>query len=139
MSRRGNGVLEGDSVMNAARTLAWITFAWVALAVTPSLAQTDCRWDGTAPFCGGSCSGDETEMTRLDAIPDFWIPPMVNQNPSFGAACWTGTKALCCKLRGRTCRWDGTAPFCEGGCSPGETQQQPPEGSSSGSACWTGS
>lgn len=77
-------------------------------------------------------------MTRLGSIPDFWIPPFVTSNPPFGENCATGTKALCCKAP-TTCRWDGTAPFCAGSCGPGETQTQPPEGSSSGASCWTGS
>jgi hypothetical protein len=106
--------------------------------IPPTAAQT-CRWAGTAPFCSGECGINETEITRLDAIPDFWTPPFVNVNPPFGSSCWTGTKALCCNTPGRTCRWDGTAPFCDGGCRAGETQETPPEGSSSGRACWTGS
>ena len=113
-------------------------FALFTLDMLPAAAQT-CRWDGTAPFCSGQCGGNETEMTRLDGLPDFWVPPFVNQNPPFGANCWTGTKALCCVTPGRTCRWDGTAPFCRGGCQAGETQADPPPGSSSGSGCWTGS
>jgi hypothetical protein len=126
--------------MNAGRVLAVVPFAFALFAVhVPHATAQSCRWDGTAPLCSGECGGDETEVTRLDAIPDFWIPPMVNQNPDFGEPCWTGTKALCCKTPGRTCRWDGTAPFCDGECRAGETQSQPPDGSSSGSGCWTGS
>jgi len=108
------------------------------LSADPVTAQS-CRWAGTAPFCGGGCNGDETEMTRLDFIPDFWVPPFVNGNPPFGASCWTGTKSLCCKTPGRSCRWDGTAPFCDGSCRRGETASQPPPGSTGGAACWTGS
>lgn len=111
---------------------------YLTLNIPLADAQT-CRWSGTAPFCSGECGGNETEVTRLDGIPDFWVPPFVNQNFPFGSNCVTGTKALCCSTPGRTCRWDGTAPFCDGECRPGETQVQPPPGSSSGSACLTGS
>ena len=103
-----------------------------------ALAQT-CRWDGTAPFCDGSCGGGETELTRLGSIPDFWTAPFVNSNPPFGSNCTTGSKALCCHVGGgSTCRWDGTAPFCDGSCRRDETKQNPPPGSSSGNGCLTG-
>lgn len=126
--------------MKTARALAPVAFAFtlVALDAPPAASQT-CRWDGTAPFCAGACGGNETEITRLDAIPSFWIPPFVNVTPPFGSNCVTGTKALCCNTPGRTCHWDGTAPFCEGECIGDEVQADPPPGSSSGAGCWTGS
>ncbi|AWN41171.1 hypothetical protein DK389_12350 [Methylobacterium durans] len=112
------------------------------LASTQVKAQS-CRWAGTAPFCAGECGSDEQEVSRLDAIPSHWIYPFVNVNPPFGAGCATGTKALCCKVPGgsstRSCRWDGTAPFCAGSCNTDESRATPPEGSSSGAGCWTGS
>jgi hypothetical protein len=108
------------------------------LNIPVAVAQS-CRWDGTAPLCSGSCNGGETELTRLGSIPSFWVAPFVNVNPPFGSSCATGTKALCCSTPGRSCRWDGTAPFCAGSCRPGETRSQPPPGSSSGSSCLTGS
>jgi hypothetical protein len=120
--------------------LAPVVFAFALFALdSPLAAAQSCRWDGTSPLCSGKCGGNETDMTHLGAIPDFWVSPFVNQNPPFGANCATGTKALCCSTAGRSCRWDGTAPFCDGGCRSGETPQNPPEGSSGGSACWTGS
>jgi hypothetical protein len=119
---------------------ALMVFAFASLALDTLHAHAQsCRWDGTAPFCSGECGGGETELTRLDSIPDFWVPPFVYINPPFGSNCVTGTKALCCATPGRSCRWDGTAPFCAGSCRPGETQSQPPPGSSSGASCWTGS
>ena len=115
-------------------------FAFSCLSSLISTAEAqNCRWDGTAPWCAGECSGNETEVTRLDAIPAFWVPPFVYVNPPFGSNCAVGTKALCCATPGRSCRWDGTAPFCAGSCRPGETEAQPPPGSSSGAGCWTGS
>jgi hypothetical protein len=113
------------------------TFVFSASA---AFAQS-CRWDGTAPLCSGSCQSDEAEISRLGGIPDFWVPPFVNQTVPFGSNCVTGTKALCCKGAGvpAGCRWDGTAPFCEGECRKGEVSSNPPAGSSSGSGCWTGS
>lgn len=105
----------------------------------PAAYAQGLRWDGTAPFCSGACGANETEITRLGSIPDFWVPPFVNVTPSFGSNCLTGTKALCSSSTGRSCRWDGTAPFCDGSCREGEKQSPPPEGSSSGSSCWTGS
>jgi polyglycine hydrolase-like protein len=126
--------------MNARGVFALIVFASVLLAGIPGAAAQTCRWDGTGPFCDGSCGANETEVSRLDKIPGHWVPPFVNVNPPFGADCLTGTKALCCNVgRGSTCRWDGTAPFCDGSCRQGETAGQPPAGSSSGSSCWTGS
>lgn len=124
--------------VSAALAAVIAAFLMTAAMLLPARAQ-ECRWDGTSPFCGGACGPNETELTRLGGIPDFWVPPFVNQNPPFGANCLTGTKALCCKTRGRSCRWDGTAPFCDGECRQGETASTPPAGSSSGSACWTGS
>jgi hypothetical protein len=110
----------------------------IVWAETSVASSQTCRWDGTAPFCDGSCGGGETEVTRLGGIPDHWIPPYVTANPPFGESCVTGSKALCCKTRGVVCRWDGTAPFCAGSCRSGETRGQPPDNSSSGSACVTG-
>ena len=123
------------------RNWGWLaSFVLLAIEViVPSAAAQSCRWDGTAPLCSGSCGGGETEMTRLGGLPDFWIPPFVNANPPFGSNCATGTKALCCSTPGRSCRWDGTAPFCEGSCGNGETASTPPAGSSSGAGCVTGS
>lgn len=37
------------------------------------------------------------------------------------------------------CRWEGTAPLCDGSCRAGWKRSTPPQGSDSGSACWTGS
>src|SRR5688500_14848258 len=113
-------------------------FALVALDAPRTAAQT-CRWDGTSPFCDGECGANETEITRLDAIPPHWTAPYVNVNPPFGSNCFTGTKALCCSTPGRTCRWDGTAPFCEGECTSDEVKADPPPGSSQGHTCWSGS
>jgi len=112
----------------------------VILGLTSRIANAQsCRWDGTAPLCSGSCNANETELTRLGSIPDFWVPPFVYQNPPFGANCVTGTKALCCASVGTHCRWDGTAPFCAGSCRGDEVPTTPPAGSSSGAACLTGS
>ena len=126
--------------MKIAGVLATIVFAFALFTLDiPLAAAQSCRWDGTAPFCSGSCGANETELTRLGSIPDFWVSPFVNQNPPFGSNCVTGTKALCCSSQGRSCRWDGTAPFCSGSCRGDETQTTPPDGSSSGASCWTGS
>jgi hypothetical protein len=103
-------------------------------------AQENCRWSGTAPICGGGCNDDETELTRMISIPGHWVPPFVSVNPHFGENCVTGSKSLCCKrYRGAACRWDGTAPFCDGECRAGESPASPPPGSSSGQQCVTGS
>lgn len=128
--------------MKAEGILALVLFAFALFTLDISLATAQsCRWDGRAPLCDGGCGAGETEVTRLDAIPDFWVPPFVNANPPFGASCATGSKALCCSTPGgsSTCRWDGDAPFCDGSCQRGETQSQPPPGSSSGRKCLTGS
>ena len=117
----------------------FITTFLLLVQVVPTAIAQSCRWAGTAPICSGECGGNETEITRLDEVPSHWVPPFANVNPSFGAACLTGTKALCCtQVQGSVCRWDGTAPFCEGSCKAGETKGQPADGSSSGAACLTG-
>lgn len=110
--------------------LAWLLLAGAATAQT-------CRWDGTSPWCSGSCGADETEITRAaTGLPDGGIP-YTSGSPIFGGACLFGTKALCCKSS-LSCYWSGTAPFCDGDCGD-DTEAQPPAGSSSGRSCWTGS
>lgn len=113
-----------------------IVSAIFVLSAVEAAAQS-CRWDGTGPFCSGSCGSGEQEITRLQTWPGFWTGVIVAP-ATFGAACVTGTKALCCHT-GVTCRWDGTAPFCSGSCRGGERAAQPPAGSDSGAGCWTGS
>jgi hypothetical protein len=51
-----------------------------AVLAAPALAAAD-TWRGTAPFCNGECLPGETEIRR--------------DTRGNGAACWTGTKALC--------------------------------------------
>ncbi|KAF9562474.1 hypothetical protein CPC08DRAFT_761451 [Agrocybe pediades] len=46
-------------------------------------APPGCYWDGTAPFCAGSCPTGYTEEGRGSC--------------GDGACCWTGYKFLCCK------------------------------------------
>lgn len=111
-----------------------------AICLSEAHAQT-CRWDGTAPWCAGECGRGETEALRTSDLPPHWKEafPIV-QNTNFGAACVFGSKALCCPAAaGSECRWDGTAPFCEGSCGPGEVEGTPPPELPSGAACWTGS
>lgn len=102
---------------------------------TFAVAQTY-RWDGTAPFCSGECNSNEIEITRATSPPGS--PPAYN-GPQFGSACATGTKALCMTSVGRYCRWDGTAPFCSGACEGNESPAEPPQNSTSGRECVTGS
>lgn len=119
------------------RTTGFVLTLLLACATaTPVQAQV-CRWDGTAPFCDGECGADESDTMRAGVGgPGIDRIESVNR---FGSECVTGTKALCCKTPGRSCRWDGTAPFCDGGCRAGESPAQPPPDSSSGAACATGS
>ncbi len=121
------------NIRQFARTIVFLLAALAAPA--PGQAQT-CRWDGTAPFCSGECGDNETEKLRASS-GSGGTQNVESSNP-FGGDCATGSKALCCKTPGRTCRWDGTAPFCAGECKNGETAAQPPEGSSSGKSCVTG-
>eukprot|EP00930_Biecheleria_cincta_P083409 TRINITY_DN72991_c0_g1_i1.p1 TRINITY_DN72991_c0_g1~~TRINITY_DN72991_c0_g1_i1.p1 ORF type:complete len:407 (+),score=55.40 TRINITY_DN72991_c0_g1_i1:50-1270(+) len=44
----------------------------------------NCHWDGTAPSCSGSCSGQTMQCG--------------NSRSGDGASCWTGSKALCCSI-----------------------------------------
>jgi hypothetical protein len=121
-----------------ALALLVVASALFILDASKSTAQSSCRWDGTAPWCGGECGGNETEVSRLSTWPGHWTPAIINPAANhFGSACLFGSKALCCP--GRGCRWDGTAPFCDGECRSDETATQPPAGSSGGAACWTGS
>lgn len=46
-----------------------------------------CYWDGTAPYCAGSCQGPRWEQRG-------------RSNCGNGSCCWTGSKALCCESRG---------------------------------------
>jgi len=46
-------------------------------------APPGCYWDGTAPFCSGSCPNGYTEEDRGYC--------------GDGACCWTGIKVLCCR------------------------------------------
>ena len=101
----------------------------------PHVNGQTCRWDGTAPYCEGSCRHNESEIWRKSTSSG---PPGDN-TPPFGDACAFGSKAFCCTTPGLTCRWDGTAPFCDGGCGPGEQQSTPPAGANSGKSCVTGS
>ncbi|KAF9449655.1 hypothetical protein P691DRAFT_667021 [Macrolepiota fuliginosa MF-IS2] len=45
-------------------------------------APPGCYYDGTAPFCAGSCPDNYRETDK--------------DNCGDGACCWTGYKALCC-------------------------------------------
>lgn len=119
---------------NAVASVVAFVFGLLALDVPQAAAQT-CRWDGTAPFCDGECGANETEITRKATSPG----PPADQGPPFGSACATGTKAYCCEASGVICRWDGTAPFCDGKCRADENQTTPPAGSSGGAACVSGS
>lgn len=47
-------------------------------------APPGCYWDGTAPFCAGSCPPGYTEELRGSC--------------GDGACCWTGYKVLCCRV-----------------------------------------
>ena len=47
-------------------------------------APPGCYWDGTAPFCAGSCPTGYTEEGRGFC--------------GDGACCWTGYKFLCCRV-----------------------------------------
>lgn len=112
----------------------------IILIPQSSLAQS-CRWDGTAPWCAGACGGGETEVFRASDLPPHWKDAFPGiQNTNFGEPCVLGTKTLCCPASaGSECRWDGTAPFCDGECRPGEVAATPPPGIPSGSSCVTGS
>jgi hypothetical protein len=62
----------------------------VAKEVTPAPANENsgkevnaCYWDGTAPFCAGSCSPGYTQQGTSTC--------------GDGACCWTGNKAYCCQ------------------------------------------
>lgn len=113
--------------------VAFMAAGFFFTSPSDSMAQ-DCRWDGTAPYCAGECGPGESEEFRSDAAHKVQHLPSKN---FFGNGCVFGTKAYCCKTPGRTCRWDGTAPFCAGDCRDDEEEIQRC-GSCSGKVCWTG-
>ncbi len=116
-----------------------IVFAFFSLLLLGGQAAAQsCSWQGTAPLCSGECGANESEQTRSRTDPGL-IDNSSGARINFGSDCLTGTKALCCKTPQATCRWDGTAPFCDGECRGSEKSATPPEGSSSGASCWTGS
>ncbi|MCW5201902.1 RICIN domain-containing protein [Desulfobulbus sp. US2] len=95
-----------------------------------------CRWSGTAPFCSGSCNEGEQEMAQAMTYAFVDFLPARNH---FGAACWIGSKSYCCDDNpGTTCRWDGTAPICDGECRSDEFLVNR-VASGVGQTCWTGS
>jgi Polyglycine hydrolase-like, structural repeat len=122
---------------NVAAMVVVFALALLAMESPQTAVETDCHWVGTAPFCDGECPEGESEMSRLSSLAG---PPYSN-GPDFGKSCTTGSKALCCKTPGRICRWDGTAPFCDGKCRGDETETQPPNGVAGGGGkeCWSGS
>lgn len=100
-----------------------------------NVSGQQCRWDGTAPYCAGECGPGETEVHRAAAAHMVTHLPSENH---FGNGCVFGTKAYCCKTPGITCRWDGTAPFCDGECEADEEEVERCA-DCSGKVCWTGS
>src|SRR5688572_29255851 len=71
----------------ARRIIAPVVFIFAVLGPIPFASAQTCRWDGTAPLCGGTCRENEIEVTRLSSLPDFWVRPFVNTNPPFGEKC----------------------------------------------------
>ncbi|MEM9594660.1 MAG: hypothetical protein AAGD06_10360 [Acidobacteriota bacterium] len=116
---------------------ALIALFVLALLLAPgvSSAQEVCRWDGTAPWCAGSCNPGETEKLQASSADQVQHLPSINP---FGNGCVFGTKSYCCSSPGVTCRWDGTAPFCGGECEDDEFEVKRC-GSCMGKTCWTGS
>ncbi len=75
--------------------LALILFCLCGLANAASAA---CVWRGTAPFCKGSCKNGEVERRRDNGASFGAEDENGNEiEPSSGALCVTGSKALCCK------------------------------------------
>jgi len=124
-------------MLNCSGIRTWVVLVSILAAAWSGQAVAQCRWDGTGPICDGECGAGESEQTRARTDPLAFDP--TGSRIHFGSACATGTKALCCKTPGLTCRWDGTAPFCEGRCRGDEISSEPPAGSSSGAGCVTGS
>jgi hypothetical protein len=88
----------------------------VAEATMPAPAEHEkgeCYWDGTAPFCMGSCKEGYVECAT--------------STEGDGNSCVTGYKRRCCLGgcnwgTGTACYWDGTAPLCNGSCREGYTE-----------------
>lgn len=108
-----------------------------------SVAATEYRWYGTAPFCSGSCPSGWTYVSRSKS--------------GDGARCWTGWKHYCrrstyvdqcvepsddvgdCPPGGELVQWFGTAPFCSSTnqCPYGWDYIQKSR-TGDGSRCWWG-
>jgi hypothetical protein len=121
--------------MRAKALLYLLVITGFAIAPNGS-ARADCHWSGTSPFCSGECGDNETETMRTGSGNGT---QGVQSTNTFGSDCLSGTKALCCHTQGRSCRWSGTAPLCAGSCDGNEKPAEPPQGSSSGAGCLTGS
>ncbi|KAF5605935.1 uncharacterized protein FSUBG_6271 [Fusarium subglutinans] len=112
--------------------------AVTASAIDKPVGASGCRWEGTAPYCAGECDAGWTERGRSQC--------------GDGSCCWTGSKALCCededvvkelvkqqdKIGVTGCKWQGTAPYCEGECEAGWSERGRSQ-CGDGSCCWTGS
>uniref|UniRef100_T1J942 Uncharacterized protein n=1 Tax=Strigamia maritima TaxID=126957 RepID=T1J942_STRMM len=55
----------------------------VAFALNEAL-DVKCYWDGTAPFCNGSCKPKENVCSY--------------SNGGDGSMCWSGRKVRCCNV-----------------------------------------
>lgn len=63
----------------------------------PVEAAETCVWRGTAPICDGECEQGERLITNRPENADVFLPPDGRIVNEYGEACFTGSKALCCK------------------------------------------
>lgn len=92
---------------------------------TEAVGSPSGSWNGTAPFCDGSCSGTNFAycVADNDDGPCRWASNLP-EPVGFGSSCWTGDKAYCSSQNFSTIlskasqlgTWNGTAPFCDGNC-----------------------
>jgi hypothetical protein len=90
--------------------MQFIAVFLAALLCNYANAACQSHWEGTAPWCEGSCpAGFDTKQSS---------------NCGDGSCCWSGSKVWCqCKDPNSFCMnfWSGSAPFCNGERPPGFT------------------
>jgi len=117
-------------------------------------AVPKCYWDGTSPFCAGGCQEGYSECARstsgdgatcwtgykayccrgdcsnsaIEAAETYQVAEPKKQDQLILDSS---------EIAGSGCYWDGTSPFCAGGCEEGYTECGR-SATGNGATCWTG-
>jgi hypothetical protein len=92
----------------------WLLLVGINFYAEQTLADTPCRWAGTAPLCHGGCNKNEIQVRRFGKtfskiVLIGYFPP--TQYPDYGEDCVTGSKALCCGRCPAGYVWRQAPPF----------------------------